>query len=1085
MGSMATPLPSASASLRRAVAPALALALAAWSAFLPARAAADPKVAFDLPLDRAEQSLKVFSAQSGQQVLFTTETVAQVRTNAVRGEYTPREALDRMLRGTGLAAEQDQPAGAWRIRRAAAPPASDPPAPARPALTGTANTGASGAITGVVSNAATGAYLEGAEVALAGSPLRTLTGRDGGFAFPVVPAGPQILRVRYSGLDGLEQAVEVAAGRSTHVVVSLSSDVYQLQAFTVSAEREGNAASITRQRNAGNIINVVSLDAYGDVADGNLGNFMQKLPGVATHNAEGDIVGVMLRGAPPGMSAVSLDGTQLTSASASNTGTLGDRAAVIDRVPAEFIKEIEVTKASTPDMDATGLGGAAKLITKSGFDFKTPSLISFRGGLSQNTYRDNPWTFNSSLTAMRKFGTGERFAVTFSGSYTDTVVTRDRVQMTMAEAFLLTSGLRLLNDTYTRNRSGAGLKLEFRPTPATRLYVDALWSRYASDTERYDYQISDAGGRRTADYARVSRAAIEAGTVPLNTAGQRAGLAPGWTGDNVELLHATLANRVASDWRRDGQTMLAAGGATKLGAGEITVRATYAEQDYHRAFEEWQGSLPNLGFTIDQRTARSRPVLRQSYGPALTAFTGYTAQFRKSLLETSDEIATVAVDAKHPWSTGGMTAVLQAGLKYQSQYRWTDPYAPTWIYVGADRVAGRNAATGLNDDNVAAIARATPGYGLFNGFYPRLPAFNLAAAQTLLATQPAHFTPSGTTVSNDTPSSAATEEVVAGYAMGTATLGALTTVAGVRAEQTDVEARGVQTRAGVFSPTRRAGDYRKYFPSAHLRYRFTDRLIARASYSTTMARPTLGQIIPTTTVTATTGGLGLGTVNQNNTDLGPQYSKNYDLMLEWYFRPVGVLSAGVFRKQISGFIATSRGLIGSGTDNGFGGEYAGYDLVTQQNVASARIEGYELNYDQQLRQLPAPFNTLAVFANYTHTRTTGTYDAGAGELANFVPTTWNVGLSYAFRRLQLRVAYNRTSAYLITYNATPRNATRQTASGNLGVNLTAKVTPWLNASVDVFNLLNDWPDNYSVEPNRITVSEVYGTRVTFALSGRF
>ena len=98
MGDMATPHHSAFVVLLRAAAPALALALTTWSAFLPTRAAADPRVDFDLPLDRAEQTLKVFSAQAGQQVLFTTESVAQVRTNAVRGDLTPREALERKLR---------------------------------------------------------------------------------------------------------------------------------------------------------------------------------------------------------------------------------------------------------------------------------------------------------------------------------------------------------------------------------------------------------------------------------------------------------------------------------------------------------------------------------------------------------------------------------------------------------------------------------------------------------------------------------------------------------------------------------------------------------------------------------------------------------------------------------------------------------------------------------------------------------------------------------------------------------------------------------------------------------------------------
>ncbi len=942
-----------------------------------------------------------------------------------------------------------------------------------------------GSITGQVTHAVTRAALEGAEIEVVGHDWRALTDSSGRFSVGNVPSGDYTLLVSYAGLESQRMAVQVVDGAMVRADFSLSSSVYVMEAFNVTAEREGNAASITRQRNARNIINVVSLDAYGDVADGNIGNFMQKLPGVATHNAEGDIVGVMLRGAPPGMSAVSVDGTQLTSASAGNTGTLGDRAPVIDRIPSEFIKEVEVTKASTPDMDATGLGGAAKLITKSAFDFKDRSLMTYRAGLNQNTYRNNPWTFNGSFTGMQKFGPEDKFAVTFSGSYTDTVVTRDRVQMTMATADLLTSGIRLLDDTYTRNRSGGALKLEYRPSLDTTLYLDTFVSRYASDTERYDYNVIDAGSRRVADYNRVSRAAIEAGTTPLNTAGQRAGLAPGYSGSLVELLHANYVNRVASDWRRDSQYMIAGGGETSVAGINVAVRATYMEQTYHRAFEEWQGTQANQGFVIDQSADRSRPVLTHSYGPSLTDFTTYVGQFRRSLLETSDELATLSLDAKKSFDTARFRPVLKAGLKYQSSYRWTDPYSPTWLYRGADGVAGRNSSTGTNDDNIAALAQSKPGYALFNGAYTAMPVFDLAAAKALFAAKPEWFAASGTTVALDTPSSAATEEVYAGYLMGEVTTGKLTTVAGVRAEQTDIDARGVQTQSGAFAATRRTGSYLKYFPSAHLRYNFTKNLVGRASFSTTMARPPLSLVIPTTTITAGTSGDGLGTINQNNTDLGPQYSRNFDLMLEWYFKPVGVISAGVFRKNIDGFIATSQGPIPAGADNGFDGQYAGYTLITRQNLSTARIEGYELNYDQQLRMLPAPFNTLSVFANYTHIKTTGTYDDGANDLANFVPETYNAGVSYAFRRAQLRVSYNYTSAYLLSYNANPISATRQAGSGSLGANFTYQVRPWLKFSVDAFNILNDWPNNYSLTQDRVTVSEVYGTRITFAVSGRF
>ena len=185
---------------------------------------------------------------------------------------------------------------------------------------------ATGELSGDVSHAVTKAALDGAVVELAGTNRRALTDSSGRFAFRNLPPGDYTVAVSYAGLDGMTQRVQVSAASEARVSVQLTSGIYTMEAFSVTAEREGNAAAITRQRNASNIINVVALDAYGDIADGNIGNFIRKLPGVATQSAEGDIVGVMLRGAPPNMSMISLDGTQLTAAAASNTGTVGARA---------------------------------------------------------------------------------------------------------------------------------------------------------------------------------------------------------------------------------------------------------------------------------------------------------------------------------------------------------------------------------------------------------------------------------------------------------------------------------------------------------------------------------------------------------------------------------------------------------------------------------------------------------------------------------------------------------------------------------------------------------------------------------------
>jgi hypothetical protein len=58
----------------------------------------------------------------------------------------------------------------------------------------------SGIVTGRVSNAATGAYLESATVAVEGSALQTVTARGGDYSLQV-PPGRHTLVIGYTGLD--------------------------------------------------------------------------------------------------------------------------------------------------------------------------------------------------------------------------------------------------------------------------------------------------------------------------------------------------------------------------------------------------------------------------------------------------------------------------------------------------------------------------------------------------------------------------------------------------------------------------------------------------------------------------------------------------------------------------------------------------------------------------------------------------------------------------------------------------------------------------------------------------------------------
>ena len=91
-------------------------------AALTGLAAATPrKRTFDIPGGPAIESFKKFTAQSGEQLLYSVEAVETVTTRPLKGEFTAHAALERMLLGTPLRVAADRTNGALTVTRAASP----------------------------------------------------------------------------------------------------------------------------------------------------------------------------------------------------------------------------------------------------------------------------------------------------------------------------------------------------------------------------------------------------------------------------------------------------------------------------------------------------------------------------------------------------------------------------------------------------------------------------------------------------------------------------------------------------------------------------------------------------------------------------------------------------------------------------------------------------------------------------------------------------------------------------------------------------------------------------------------------------
>ncbi len=159
-----------------------------------------------------------------------------------------------------------------------------------------------------------------------------------------------------------------------------------------------------------------------------------------------------------------------------------------------------------------------------------------------------------------------------------------------------------------------------------------------------------------------------------------------------------------------------------------------------------------------------------------------------------------------------------------------------------------------------------------------------------------------------------------------------TLVTGVRYEQTKVESTSLirSPRAIVWTadndfrvdttatyvPVSGSGKYSNLLPSLDFQMDLTDTVVGRFSFSRTIARPDYGNLFAAQTAGApnrpiANGAIPLGT--SGNPDLEPLISDNFDVSVEWYYKPSSYISAGFFEKRVNNFIGT-----GTVTQNLFG-----------------------------------------------------------------------------------------------------------------------------------------------------------------------
>lgn len=947
-----------------------------------------------------------------------------------------------------------------------------------------------GTVAGTVSNAATRNLLEGARIEARGAGRAVLTDATGRYVLDGLPPGPVELVVTYLGLDEQRRNVTVAAGGRVAQDFDLSAQVYRLGEFRVTGEREGNALALTAQRNADNLKNVAALDAYGNLPNMSAGELAVRLPGVASQlDDEGNVTGVFIRGAASTLNRVNVDGQLM-----SNVGGFNRQFQTHSLTGAMF-EQLEVIKGHTPDQSADSLGGTVNLKTRSTLGMKERRRFSYSLGArwAPSFFDHIQPRLNHPLHPLTNFAYQEVFDVAGGSRNLGVAVNlfySENVNGPSSRQFdyqnsptgpLYLWDFRTQNQYNNRTQKSVNVKAEYRLSERTRVTLNTIYNDAFEKTDQL---------YTTRAFSNQTVATLVNG-VPTGTGA----VVPGYTDTRTEVRPVAGSSFELNTFLRrflNRTRLVSLATEHTLDRWTIDYDASYSRTHNNLAHEPG-GNLVmravNVGWVVDV-SDRANPVFTQTSGPSLFDIASYRSAVSLTTRNDGRDVDVLNARLNAAWRLPVATpATFKTGAFFRQQKMAEAGRRRQWAYLAS----------------APAMSASFPDvYAFRSGDGRRLPFVDPHAAyentgNPALWSEDLYFrTADAFSTTRD-----ATEEIAAGYAQGQFRAGALGVLGGVRTERTDVSGFGyVRVRPATAAqipdpvararydwdhPVRNAGSYTRSFPSIHLTWNFTPNLRAQASWSTSFGRPPVTSLVPSASITdnATTQ-----TVTVPNPALGPQYARNVDLSLQYYFPAAGVLSVGYFRKDIRDYIVTTNiGTVGAGPDNGFDGSYAGFMLLSSTNAGTAEVRGWELDYRQQLTFLPAFFRGLSASANLTLLETAGNFGGAAQrsnkEVQNFIPRTGNAGLTYTAGRFRANVLLNYTGDYLVTPSALAHRNIYRGARTLLNAGVAWQWRPPVSIFCDVSNLTNAPQETYFATPDRMQRRIINAPTVTFGLNGRF
>ncbi len=914
-----------------------------------------------------------------------------------------------------------------------------------------------GIISGKVIDGTTRFSLPGATLRLDVDNRYTVSAQTGDYEFLGVPAGTYEVTIHYLGYQSQTKQVTVAAGVNTVVDFSLESGDTQLGEVVVMGDRlRGQAAALNQQKNSANITNVISSDQVGRFPDANIGDALKRVPGVTMQNDQGEARNIIIRGLAPELNSVTLNGDRIPSAEGDN------RRVQMDLIPADMIATIEVNKTLTPDMDADAIGGSVDLITRASPNAQRISA-TLSGGY--NPIRGKA-LYTGGFVYGNRFADG-RFGMVLSGSYNNNDYGSDDVEGIWARddhgnAYIEEYDLRKYDvQRIRRSISGA---FDFRINQSHSLNANAMYNWRDDRENRFRLRIDDI--EPIYDAANESAIVGYEGRIGRQTKG---GI------DNNRNKSRRLEDQRVKNFSLGGDHLFGS-------ALDMDWKASYSTASEDR---------PNERYVLFRRSGRDVSYNGDSRFPLFSGVGVSDGDIGfNEITENHDFTEETEFGGKLNFRVPLSVIPDQKGrLRFGTRLRLKTKVRDNVFYEYAP--ADEDAFDNLG---VVPTTKFTSPLLIGDAFVPGtfvdpryLGNLNLSdGTQFEEEAVPDEYL----TLNYD-----AREYIYSGYVRWDQDFSnRFSAIIGARVEYTGLRYTGniIEDEEDLVGDRTIKNNYTKVFPNVSFKYTPTESLVLRGAFTTALARPNYYALAPYLSVIP-----GDDAIEAGNPDLNATYSYNGDLMVENYFKSVGLVSGGVFYKRLNDFIYTY--VDQAYTREKFAADFpeetnpvpagTNWEFAQKRNGSTVDVYGFEVAFQRQLDFFASKFlRGFGVYANYTytHSKANGVTDEDGNERAGITlpgaaPHMINGSLSWEDKRFSIRGSINYAAAYIDELGASDFYDAFYDEQLFVDANASYKITKNLRIFAEANNLTNQPLRYYQGIRSRTMQAEYYRPRYNMGL----